>query len=134
MAPVSHPDTSSATPPLGQHSMLDVPYFRRFVAMTDEEVQRLDASDCASGCAMHHRDLVADAPRKSWRMDTQAELVPGLHVRPYDGDIWQTPDETELQQWSKLGMLPPGKARVHLDWTIANVCRDISGLENRLKG
>ena len=84
-------------------------HFRRFQPMSVEETNRLDNLDKDNGLAMHQRQVAVDKPKRMWRKALDEEMQPRLEVIMQAGDFWKPPDNTELEQWATLGMLPPGK-------------------------
>ena len=62
------------------------------------------------GHAAHQHGLKSDRSDRTWGWATDEELKPvleELHVEENRND--KEPSQVEIQQWSKLGMLPPGK-------------------------
>ena len=114
-------------------------HFRRFQPMSVEETNRLDNLDKDNGLAMHQRQVAVDKPKRMWRKASVEEMQPRLEVILQAGDFWKPPDNTELERWATLGMLPPGKGgrpttiRQQKQWKVRNVCRDISLLEQNIK-
>lgn len=80
-----------------------------------------------------------DTAKKSWRWAEESELRPSLSTVAFDGDPFVEPSDDELNQWTALGLLPPGRGgrdrtcRAETVWEIENVCRDSTRLEHKFK-
>ena len=108
---------------------------RAFFPMDDEETSQLDHLDKQQGRALHQKGLEHSVVDKSWRWATAAELLPVLPVRDCEKDFFEPPDDQELLQWRKLGLLPTGQGghpislrKPHI-WAVPNPNRDVSNLE-----
>ena len=77
--------------------------------MDDGQVQRLDDQDRHSGTAAHQKGFVAHHKDKMWRQCTPDEQKHGLCLAEFNGDLWGEPTTKELEKWSQLGLLPPGR-------------------------
>ena len=114
-------------------------HFRKFAPMAGAQAADMDESDRNEGRALHQMHVLHDQPKKSWRWASANELEPILQLRDFVGDVYADPTQDELQQWMSYGLLPPGRGgrditqRASTQWEVANVCRDISRLEDTIK-
>lgn len=132
MSKTSYKGAFVAASSLGKHTVLGLSayHFRCFVPLDDDAAAQLDETDRLNGKALHQRGTANDVAKEVWRHATENELQPVLIDIPCSGDSWQWPSSGELRQWSKLGMLPPGKGgrkltphRMQTDWNIKNFGR-----------
>ncbi|CAL1161389.1 unnamed protein product [Cladocopium goreaui] len=114
-------------------------HLRRFAPLTSEQAGVLDDHDRTAGQALHQMHVLHDHAKKSWRMASQEEMKSPLQQQDFDGDIYAEPTPDELQAWASFGLLPPGRGgrditqRTSTKWEVANVCRDVSRMEEKIK-
>eukprot|EP00435_Cladocopium_sp_Y103_P046691 s371_g13.t1 len=87
-------------------------HMRRYYPLSLEETSALDEHDRKIGVAVHQKGLKSQQHDQIWRFCTDAELVDRLSVKECNEealDPFEDPSEEELQEWAKLGMLPPGQ-------------------------
>ena len=83
---------------------------RTFRPMSEHEACQLDEEDKRKGQALHQKGIKSVEVDCQWRQCTAEELTDAL-PRHDGADTFDTslPSDIELQQWSDLGMLPPGQ-------------------------
>ena len=111
---------------------------RRYIPMTNEETEAKDDEDRKKGVAMHQKGFADVEFDKMWRPCTEAEIVDRLQCKDDAMECSDPVTDCEVQQWSRLGMLPPGRggrtktARRPTDFHMFNVNRDIAMLEKTM--
>eukprot|EP00438_Fugacium_kawagutii_P015107 Skav214598 [mRNA] locus=scaffold57:531067:532428:+ [translate_table: standard] len=86
-----------------------VPTMRRYEPLSVEATQALDAQDRSLKQAHHQRGLRLQEDDKIWRPACEEELAGGLVARDNPVEAEGPATDSEMQEWSRLGLLPPGR-------------------------
>jgi hypothetical protein len=111
---------------------------RRYWPMTSERAHELDHEDKRKGVAMHQKGFMDQEDDRIWRECQHLGLIDVLALRQEEEADHSQPNESELEDWRQIGLLPPGKggretiARTLMDMKVHHVSKDTTDLERSL--
>eukprot|EP00438_Fugacium_kawagutii_P005626 Skav235144 [mRNA] locus=scaffold1072:78768:88405:- [translate_table: standard] len=114
-----------------------IPMMRQFEPMSLDQTRALDEQDRLAKQAHHQRGLRSAEEDKVWRLATLGELCPALCPKPQaPSDMTAEATPEELVEWSRYGLLPPGRGgrpltrRHPVDHRVFNIMAELRGWED----